>query len=200
MKNKYDWKELVNNLRSAVTAVYVGAVRFFEPLTKAKRDEKEDIFEAVAQEGAGGMALRVQTGATSASLRALTRIQLAVAIAAYRHINQLGGVKLEPKKLKDDAYEVIIRHDKDDEVWAQMLGAIMRQRDVLLAEWRPTGDEDKTPQTWLKLARREMVRSQHIQVIDQNSAAEFMSCVLNATTYLAICLERHGVVEPLDLS
>jgi len=197
MKSKYDWHKFIHGFVGVATAVYVGAVRLFKPLAITKQDE--DIFEAVEQ-GADGMALRVQTGATSASLRALTRIQLAVAIAAYRHINQLGGVKLEPKKLKDDAYEVIIRHDKDDEVWAQMLGAIMRQRDVLLAEWRPTGDEDKTPQTWLKLARREMVRSQHIQVIDQNSAAEFMSCVLNATTYLAICLERHGVVEPLDLS
>jgi len=179
------------------TAVYAGAIRFFAPLAKNKPEE--DVFEAVEQ-GTGGMALRVQTGASSASLRAITHIQLAVAISAYRHINQLGGVKLEPRKTGDDAYEILIRHGNDDLVWAQMFSAIMRQRDVLLAERKPVGDESKTPQTWLKLARREIARSQEIEVVDQDSAAEFMSCVLNAATYLAICLERHGVVEPLGFS
>jgi len=162
--------------------------------------QKEDFTAESVEEDGGTMVLRIQSSASSAVIREIVRRQLAISIAAYRNVHELGGAKLNPHLVGDDSYQIEIKHNETDEMWAEAFGAIMRQHDVLLAEKPPRPKAEKIPMYWLNLAHKEMKRVNGIEVSNKNEAIEFMSCVLNITTYLAICLVRFGVVETFSYS
>lgn len=177
------------------------AMRVVEKSAEAdKSSPASENFVASAEEEGGAMFLRIESSAHPATTREVIHRQLAISIAAYRHIHQLGGVKLSPEATKDGSYQIKIKCDETDEMWAQAFGAIMRQHDVLLAEKLPRPKAEKAPMYWLHLAHKEMARASELIISDDDSAVEFMSCVLNIATYLAICLVRFGVVETFSYS
>lgn len=168
------------------------------PSIEAETEKEQFDVEAKKDEMTGGMSLSVQSDAPEATIRSIIKLQMAISIAAYRQIFRLGGAELKSQNLEGDLYKINIKHDEDDETWAIMVGAVMRQRDILLARKKSKPEDEKTPGYWTHLANEELVRSSRIAVCDQDTAGEFMGHVLSSMAYLAICLERFGVVEPPD--